>query len=291
MFTFASHPNLHNNDQFTSIHSRNRSTMPTAALSQMLDPASEDEFARSDAEMLLTPDSAVENIAPSKRKAGRPKGVTHSNTASKITKVKAPSRRTSGASVMDTKKGAVSKSKRAALAEKTNLANASDTEEVDDFEIDGLDGDSDMKRPRGDVEEAPAKPAKRGRAKKVKGDEVEVTKGRKGAKAEQDDEITTPGVTRQSKLAPKATGTKKPKVSKRAPSVEPAKVITETQPEPMEIVETQEEEEFLEPTPRPVARMTNRARSVSKQRQPLMSHRRAGSASDTERAGTDSTLR
>lgn len=269
--------------------------MPATALSHMLDPASEDEFARSDADMLLTPDSAVENIAPSKRKVGRPttKGAVHNNTISKISKTRAPSRRTSGASVLGAKKGATSQSKRTALAEKTNLGNASDTEEVDDFELDGSDGDRDMKRTREGAQEASAKP-KRGRPKKAKGNEVEVdtTKGKKGARAEDDEQTITPDVARQSRLAPKAApGVKRPKVSKRAPSVEPAKVIPETQPEPMDITETREEKEVLEPTPRLAARTVNRARSVSKQRQPLIPHRRAGSASDTERAGSDPALR
>ena len=78
-----------------------------------------------------TPDSAAENRAPTKKARGRPKAAP-----AKVTKTKAPGRRTSGRLIAKTKAeaSAPTKVKRKALTDKTNHQHASDTEEVDEFE-------------------------------------------------------------------------------------------------------------------------------------------------------------
>jgi hypothetical protein len=80
-----------------------------------------------------TPDSAAENKAPGRKARGRPKVAP-----AKVTKTKAPARRTSGRlnAKAQSKTTAPTKSKRPALADKTNQQYASETEEVEDFEQD-----------------------------------------------------------------------------------------------------------------------------------------------------------
>lgn len=253
-------------------------TMPArtggATLTGMLDDFSEDEFARSDA--LLTPDSAVENRAPA-RKGTRTKAETKP-TVSKTAKAKTTARRASGASVLGPKKAAVAKNtkataKRSALVEKQ--ANASDTEEVDEF-----DDAENMKRAAGEPPLAAkgAKPAKRGRGK-AKVEEV----------VEEESEIVEP-VKKARGRPPKAAATKKAP-AKKAASPAPEEIVSEIQgePDPMDIEASIEMDEV--PETQPVVRASQRSGrqpslqpiSSTRPRPAVGTHRRAGSASDTER--------
>ena len=96
-----------------------------ATLSAMVDPMSEDEFAHSED---VTLDSANENRQPVKKRAN----ARAAGTASKVTKAKAPSRRTSGTSLLTTAK---SKGRRKVLTERSaNEADGNETEEVETFD-------------------------------------------------------------------------------------------------------------------------------------------------------------
>ncbi|KAK3082298.1 hypothetical protein LTS18_007854 [Coniosporium uncinatum] len=256
----------------------------TTTLSNLVEPMSEDEFAQEETEMMPTPDSGLEN-------AGRRKPGAASNTAARAkatvangkiikatTKPMAASRRASGASTVAGKKAAskaVAK-KRTALTER-NAPNAieSEIEEVSDF--DEQDVREDARDRYVSEDEETAKPTKKGRAipkKNVKGvQRSEIPARARGARP----------VSAQKKTKAKRVD-------------EPTGMIPETQPEPMEIEQSElpeqtiVEDQYPEPAPKPAARprqpAPSRARSSSRQPQPI--HRRAGSASDTER---DPTLR
>ncbi|KAI9839187.1 MAG: hypothetical protein M1819_003180 [Sarea resinae] len=256
------------------------------SFSHLIDSASEDDFNRSQSEAPMTPDSAAENKAPTKKARGRPKGTTNKAPASK-----ASTRRTSGASVRaGKKKGAAKKpaSKRGALKEMANEQQASDTEEVDEF-----DGQED-EEPRDDASMdeldvsaiASKAPAKKGRPPKSK-QGLDPVKGSSAGES--------PGSFSQTKSAPKASSVnKKPAATKRKVGAQPVKeekIIPETQPMAMDVDDTAGiEEDTIVPIARPVERSNRPPRAESKQRQPAAARRRAGSASDTER-GSDPALR
>lgn len=259
-----------------------------ANISFTVDSDSEDEVGA-----FPTPDSNTENKAPTRKP--RSKAATKEKpmpVTKPAAKGRPATRRTSGGSHAATKKQSAGVSKkpgmrgRKPLGEKDN-ANASDTEEVDEF------GDAEEAQPAQDT----VKPSKRGRpakAKKVAQEEeeqsvVEATmpakKTRKAA------EKPTTGA----KTAPKgkAAATARSKVSKKIPEPEPeleedsevaadSFTIPETQPEPMDIEESikiDEVPETVPPPPRPVPRRQGRpARPPS-----VVGQRRAGSVSDTER--------
>jgi hypothetical protein len=243
-----------------------------ATLASMVDDLSEDDLDQ-DIEM-LTPESQIENKQPAKRKAGRPKTAA----ASKTTKSKVASRRASGGSVLHaTVAGAKKKATgRKALAERTNVPEAedgNDTEEVDDFD------------------DAPPAKTKRG-AKAAQMDEVPVKQARKGRKPKAADvefDAAPAAATKKAAAAAKNKGTR----GKRSASVLGERIIPETQPDRMDIEETDvpETEETLILAPEPPRQLvprptTGRARSISRQPDILAPrHRRGGSASDTERAG------
>jgi hypothetical protein len=220
-------------------------------LSTLIETSSADEDAPSDIDMMPTPDSQPENRAPPKRKAGRTKAAV---VATKATKTKAVSRRVSS--------GAATKSKsRKALAERTNVPNDGDeTEEVDDFDE--------------ELQNLPTKPARRGKAPNVAKDEPATARTR------------TAKPTGKSAGGGKKTG--------RSKQISSEREVLESQPDAMEIEQTEfEDVTVAEPAParqtkarQPLApQLSTRARSTSRQPDLYSRHRRAGSASDTERAG------
>jgi hypothetical protein len=212
---------------------------------------------------MLTPESQIENKQPTTRKAGRPKAAP----AAKVTKPRVAARRTSGGSVLNKAMPVTTKKQgRKVLAERTNVPeDGNDTEEVDDF-----DEAPPAKTKRSAKTEPLAKPAaKRGRKPKAAEPEVEEAPAKPVKKAP----------------AAKAV---------RGKRINSEPVIPESQPDPMDIEETEIPTELPEtdqvaPEPvRPLAPRptTGRARSISRQPEILASrHRRGGSASDTERAG------
>ncbi|KAI9704868.1 MAG: hypothetical protein M1836_006648 [Candelina mexicana] len=217
----------------------------------------------------------------------------------KATKAKASSIRAAELSKVDaTKDGTTEKAKsykastRVPLKERKNEQTTSDTEEVDDFEDEHGLGKSKMSITPTDELGAPVvavkHPVKRGRKaqlKKTKGsnDHAKIDLGEAEA-------VETGSKENKSKKTGKA------KRQNCKPSIEPEteKVIAETQVSPMDLDDSimpDAAEEIGEPTPRQPSKRTGRMRSESRSRQPLLSGKRAGSASDTERVGTDPALR
>ncbi|EOD43731.1 putative chromosome segregation protein [Neofusicoccum parvum UCRNP2] len=235
-----------------------RAAPPT--LSYMVDDsASEDEFAQTSTANMLTSDSLIENAAPAMRRSvGRPRAAA--NTKSAAAKTQRTTRRTSGGSVAGTAKVAKkAPPKRKALAERPE-PNASDTEEVEDFD------------PIEEPEEL-APPAK--------------LKGRGRAKQAHESPIA-PEPAKKSKPAAKGRG----RQTKKEPSPEPmTMVIPETQAN-LDLMDIEPSIEDIPELPetQPLPKQIHRARSVSKQRAPGL-YKRAGSASDTERPGNDPALR
>ena len=245
-----------------------------------------------------TPDSNQENVG-SARKKGRPTKAT----AKKFAKSKAVGRRASGDSIPPKKAAAKKKTvaKRAPLKEKTSARQAEDTEEVDEFVGEGnedtaMDELVETKQPA--KRKAPAKRA--GKQPKKKPEEqtavIEEEPAQQPKAMEKDGEFEyTPTTTRQKKR-PGRRAAQKPKASVRQRSVESPqedKIIPETQVameiDQSELPEAYEEDE--EALPQSVFRRTNNMRAKTHQYQPLMSRKRAGSASENEQGGSDPATR
>lgn len=286
---------------------------PAQALSHLLSD-SEDEFALQDADTMLTPDSAIENrgAGAQRRTRGRPLASAETKAVEKPPgSVLGAKKEGAGARVAKRAVAGVAKGRKAIAVrgrEKENLP----IEEEDADELDEISSPVDMKRTvavREEEDVAPAKPAKRGRKAKAAVEEevsaeapAEPARGRGGRKAATATQLELVEAAPAAKAAPRATAAgRKARTAKNVPVVEPTKVIPETQPEPMEIEptvlamedEVDEVDEVAAPTPRPAARTANRALSASKPRPAPAAHRRAGSASDTERdrGGSDPALR
>jgi hypothetical protein len=272
---------------------------PTASLSRMLEPASDDDLTQSDNDLMLTPDSAIENrVAPKKKSNAKA-----ASKASKVTKARAPARRDSGGT---TKKAAPKKaaSSRKALSEKPNSKpieqDESEVEEVEEF-------DESMEV----VEEVQPAPVEK--KKKAKNHDQQREPKKKSHKKQQqqqyveDDEednyARKNDSRKQSRVPPRIPASRaKPKAISRAPSKERNHVIPETQPDPMEIEPSsttiEGEESSLQPLPsKPAsaakqsssAKPALRARSESRQRRP--ERVRSASVSDREGRTTDPALR
>ena len=242
------------------------------SLTAMLD-SDEDQY--SDDNMMPTPDeSALENVAPPPKARGKAKA-----PASKVTKPKATTRRTSASGRATKKVASTSKTaagKRTALREQTNGQQASDTEEVENF--DELDDDR-HKRAEGAVDGTAfadeldtsvemAQPKKRGRTAKSRTDTV-----------------ATSRATVQQPVKPQSKATKatrQPASKQRA-----AAPVTNDDAEPsgmdVDASAMLDVEAAEEPTTRAIPRHTSRARSVSRSRQPTATRNRGGSASDADR--------
>ncbi len=262
---------------------------PIASLSGLIDTDMEDDTVNMEADAFPTPDSNQENAGPAKKRGGRGKA-----TAKKFTKVKPTSRRVSSESAARKKVGPKkAATKRAPLKEHSNIQQAEDTEEVDEFEAPDHE-DTNM-----DELVEPKQAAKRKPLEKKAGRPAKSKPLPQVTAIEKDGEFEyTPTAVRQTKGIAKSSTSKstKPNATKRQPSVEPRwqeKIIPETQipmgTDPSEI--PQEDEEDEDAIPQSVFRRTNNARNTTHQRQPLVARRRAGSASDTERGGGDPATR
>ena len=268
---------------------------PVPSLSGLVDSDMEEDTRLSEVDVMMpTPESNQENAVPTKKARG--KGKTAANRFTKP-------RRASGGPVVAKKKAAPRKkaaSTRQPLKEQTNGQHASDTEEVEGFEKHGGD-DMEVGKPETLVAKPPKgkQPAKRGvpgarTTKAAEGNVLQLVKG-----IENDGEFEyTPTAVRQSKPADKTSlVAQNPSLSKDQESIEPRrpqKVIPETQEEPMDIDESvfvEGDDAAEEPVPQSVFRPVGNSRPNTRQRQPPVARRRAGSASDTERAGNDPSLR
>ena len=260
---------------------------PIASLSGMAETDMDDDTMNTEVGAFPTPDSNQEN-GPAKKRAGRGKA-----TAKRFTK---PRTRRSGDDIPP--KNVPSKTKasakqRAPLKERKNARRADDTEEVDELETQANE-DTAM-----DELVKPKQPAKR----KAPGNKV----GRPPKKPvtqhvnaiEKDGEFEyTPTVARQSKDLNKIT-TKQQEIStaeNRQPSVVPQhleKVIPETQVLNNNISSGFPEEDYEDEdaVPQSEFRTTNNSGSTAPSRQPPFERRRAGSASESDRAGNDPATR
>ena len=271
-------------------------TKKITSLSELAEMDMEEDTLNMDA--FPTPDSNQENVSSVKKK-GRPAKAT----AKKFAKTKATGRRTSGDSI-PAKKAAPKKivgAKRAPLKEQINAQHAEDTEEVDEFageanEDVAMDELVEAKQPA--KRKAPAKkagkPSKKKPVEKLKPVEEEPAQQPKAMEKDGEFEYT-PTATRQSKRPGRAAA-QKPKANVRQTSVEPLrqeKIIPETQVA-MEIDQSvlpEEHAEGDEALPQSVFRRTNNVGENPYQRQPVVSRKRAGSASDNERGGNDPATR
>ena len=262
------------------------------SLSGLVDTDMEDDTLNMDA--FPTPDSNQENVGSAKKR-GRPAKATAKRSA----KTKASGRRTSGDSTAAKKAVPRKKAgpKRAPLKEQSNVQHGEDTEEVDEFAKDDMAVDELV------VTKQPAKrkaPAKKG-GRQAKKKPVDQTKAVEEQPAEQpkvmekDGEFEyTPTATRQTKRSGRPA-VQKPKGNIRHTSVDSRaqeKVIPETQVA-MEIDQSEplEEDGDEDAVPQSIFRRTNNVREKTNQRQPTVARRRAGSASDTERGGSDPATR
>lgn len=248
-----------------------------STLSGLIDSDSEDaQFI----DAMPTPESAAENIPLEKRARGRPKVAP-----AKVTKAKAPARRTSGRLIAKTKSQpqVTAKSKRPALADKTNQQNASETEEVEDF-----DSNEDVDMEGQDLDDSIVA-MKKAKPKATKKKPTTAAKGKAAKEASQIHNIIAAETPEVSK--PEARVTKKRGPSKKELPAEPSpeRIVMETQVLPMDIDADAEEDEVVEKTITKTAHNASRAGLNSRHRQPSVQRRRAGSASDTER--NDPTLR
>ena len=245
-----------------------------ATLSGLVDSDSED-----DQFGIPTPDSAAENKMPAKKVRGRPKAAPTKPAPTKVTKTKAkaPARRTSGrlvAKAMEMEVDAMpaparTKTKRPALKDRTNQY-AGDEDELDEFDrnvvMDGTVEDSMVA-------------AKKTKSKVAK--MAVVARGKSGKAPKQNDSIQEAPEAAK----PKARATKKTGPAKKEKPAEPSpeKIVQETQYEEMDVDTDADMDEVVEEPISKPARSISRTHSHSRQRQPSVQRRRAGSASDTER--------
>ena len=227
---------------------------------------------------LPTPESGAENKTAGRKGPGRPKAAM----PAKVTKAKAPARRTSGrltSRVKDVapakavaKKALAAKGKREVLADKTNQQYTSDTEEVDEFE---QDEDTIM----GDELATTVVAVKESKPKRAKKPSVAREKAANTTTAQKEEIIASKAPTVESRA------TKKSGPVKRQVATEPSpeRIVMESQIPEMEIEDTANEE-VVEEIISKSAYHGRHARSDSRPRQTSVHRRRAGSASDTERS-------
>lgn len=225
-----------------------------------------------------TPESGIENSIVGKKGRGRPKAAM----PSKVTKAKAPARRTSGRissklrDVATAKKQVAdvpaTRGRRKVLADKTNQQHASDTEEVEEFEQE--EGDYTMMGDELDAALVALKDSKpKAEKRKVVGRRGKVV--RNSVQMKGDMTVDTPTLEA---CVPKKRGPARRPLN---PEQSPEKIVLESQipedfhPSDEEVTKT--------------AHNVRRARCKSRTRQPSMQQRRGGSASDTERS--DPSLR
>lgn len=258
------------------------------SLSNLIDSDMEEDGRDSNMDPLPTPDSNQENPQPSKKgrkPAGRPKAAISKNTRAQT------SRRLSGVPAIAKKKGAPRKKikpQRAALQEQTNDHHQSDDEPMVDAAEKGPHG-LEWEEDAASMDELVPKeqPRKRGRpAHKAKKEPEEEPLHQVNA-TENDGEFEyTPTTLRvQSK-----------KAGRNNPSTElqhAQKIVQETQERPIDLDESAfpEDGDAEDEIPQSVFRQASNRGSNSKHPQPFLARRRAGSASDTDRAAGDPTAR
>ena len=262
-----------------------------ALLSGLVESDIDDELDSATPEAPPTPESNHENnVAPARKGRRKTKAA-----GARFTRAKAAARRVSGDAAVIKKKAAPKKKvtgKREPLKEQTNIQHESDTEEVDGFEAQGNEvADPIENGPAVEEVKKPAKqkPAAKGR-KQAKGQKQRAESGpdAQNKTTERDGEFEyTPTVSRQNKVSVKPVGATE-KITAGRPQA--PKEIPETQAEPMDVDPSSlpDDEDAI---PQSVYHQTSNFRAHSTTRQPSLIRRRAGSASDTERTGSDPAVR
>ncbi|RDL33712.1 Uncharacterized protein BP5553_08080 [Venustampulla echinocandica] len=245
---------------------------PRATLSGLIASDSEDShFAEPKAVPIL--DSTAENKAPAKKPRGRPR-----TAAAKVTKTKAAPRAGGRLNTKESESAppVENKSRRQALADKTNQQHDSDMEEVDDL---GACEDVVMNDREPDDDIIAAKQT-----------ESKATKDKPRAKREK----ATKGVDSGTEAAPTAPrprsrgGRKKVATTQEIPDEPSLENITYEAEVPTIDADADADEE-VEDVVSKTAHNSMRSRADSQARQPSLKRRRAGSTSDTERG--DPSLR
>lgn len=263
------------------------------AATGLVDSDMDDELDSPDANALPSPDSNQENnTAPGKR--GRP---SRKAASARFSKAKAPAKRTNDATMAGKKKAAPKKravGKRAPFKEQANVQHASDTEVAvvnapANEEPDPIEDISMDEQPP--VEEPPKskKPVGRGRKAAAKESKPQSKATEKDGEFEYTP-IRNVGNDMFSSLQVNAKVGRGEENSKKSNNGKPTE-IAETQAEPMDVDPPSVPEDDEDAIPQSVYRQINKLRATSKTRQPPVNRRRAGSASDTERNGTDPALR
>ena len=242
------------------------------------------------AEPQAQPSPNQENNAAPGRK-GRPRGKPAS---AKFTKTKASARRVSGGAMAGKKKVAPKKKaaeKRVPLKEQTNVHNADDTEEVDEFnapaieEADPIEDVSMEEQPLAKEPPKRKKPAARGRKAAAKEPKPQPKATEKDGEFEY-----TPMRSGDAGFINKLPADKeapRPAAGRKGA----VKEIPETQAEPMDVDPPSVPDVEEDAIPQSVYRQTSNLRAGPKARQAPVNRKRAGSASDTERTGSDPALR
>ena len=268
-----------------------------ASLSNLIDSDMEDNGQNGDMDALLTPESNQEDSVPPKKARkgpGRPKAAIPKNTRAQT------ARRLSGGTVAIQKKKAPRKkiaTKQAILKKQANSQHEIDNEivagaaeqEQQVLEADETAVSMDELVPK-------EQPRKRGRAAGKAREQPEEELPQQANAMENDGEFEyTPtavrrfpkkaGITAKQAIAGRRNGLAEPQ---HAP-----KIIPETQQAPLDadVSMLQAEEDLEDDIPQSVFRRSNNKRSNSRQPQPFLAKRRAGSASDTDRATGDPATR
>lgn len=265
------------------------------SLSNLIDSDMEEDGRDSNVDPLLTPDSDQENPQPTKKDRktrGRPKAAVSKNTRTQT------SRRLSGVPIVAKKKVAPRKKitrQRTALQEQTNDQHQSD----DEVMVDATEKGPQELKAEGDAasmdELVPKEqPRKRGRqAQKAKKQSEDEPPQQINAMENDGEFEYTPTVVRVQ--SQKASVTAK-QAGRHNPSSEPQhaqKIVPETQERPIDLDDSTfaEDGDAEDDIPQSVFRQSSNKGSNSRQPQPSLARRRAGSASDNEKAGGDAATR
>lgn len=211
-------------------------------LSELVDPMSEDEFANTKGDMMLVSDLATENRQPTKKRVN----ARVAGTATRVTKAKATTRRTSGASLLTAAKN---KGKKRAPTEQSDVNKAHSNEieaasAFDDQSKNAITGD--------DTTTVAAKPARKRQTKpkSISASQKAPAKGKRAGAA----------------------------ISQTLPPPPESMQIEQIVPE-------EDEDSTQRAIVKPQAPAVSRSRSLSKQQEPVGGYRhRTGSASSTERS-------
>jgi len=273
-------------DATIALSSMSKSKYSHSTLSGLIDSDDDDlQFAQG---AIPTPDSANENRQPAKKGRGRPA------MPNKVTKAKAPARRTSGritGKVADGKpiskckkgvnNGATGKGKRTILGDKTNQQDGNETEEVEDF-----DANEDIVMSEGEEAKLVAVKPKKAKSVRKKTTAPTTEDAMETAVHAHREDLGSKFPTKKSRVVKKNNPAKREVVSEFSSEKE----IQETQAQDSSIAQDgmdldgrSDEEEVIEETVAKMAPNRQRSRDDSRIHQ-TAPHRRVGSGSDTERS-------